>query len=64
MKKLLILLSLLLLLSCQKNCDEEKEQLTKQYYTALAQSGYNQTAIDKLTREYNQRISNLNQRCE
>jgi|JI9StandDraft_1071089.scaffolds.fasta_scaffold44993_6 hypothetical protein len=63
MKKLLIL-SILIFSSCQKNCDEEKEQVTKQYYNAIAQSGFNQTAIDKLTREYNSKINELNNRCE
>lgn len=63
MKKILLCLFFVLLISCDKNCDEEIKQLTEQYKKALGYAGSNSAAIMKLTDDYNKRLAEINNRC-
>jgi len=63
MKRVLLLFGFLLLLSCDKNCDEEIRQLTEQYQKSLGNTGGSSAAIMKLTEDYNKKLAQLNERC-
>lgn len=59
MKKVLsILLIVLLIFSCSKD-DEKCEDLRDQYIEALGFAGNSQSAIDEVTRQYNERKDEL-----
>jgi hypothetical protein len=58
-----VLITFLLFISCQKNCDEEIKNLTEQYQKALFNTGGSSTAVIKLTDDYNKKLAELNKRC-
>jgi len=64
MKKTLLCLFFVLLISCDKNCDEEIKQLTEQYKKALGYTGGSSSAVIKLTEDYNKKLTELNNRCD
>lgn len=60
MKKIILLGLITLLLSCSKdNCDAERQKITTDYQTALANAGGSATAMQEITRQYNAKISAL-----
>jgi hypothetical protein len=61
MKKILILL---LLVSCSKpDCKEQIDQVTKQYLNSLQLIGDSSSAGIELTRQYNNKINQINSNC-
>jgi len=63
MKKILFVLTLFVVLSCDKNCDEEIKELTEQYKKALEYTGGSSTAVIRLTEQYNEKLAEINKRC-
>ena len=59
MKKLL-LLTAILLASCNKNCDAELQRINEQYASAMANAGPSQAARNEITRQYNDKVNDLN----
>lgn len=59
MKTILLLLSLLTLASCSKNCDDEKQQLYNDYQRALSNAS-TEYAIMKVKQDYENRLNKLN----
>lgn len=64
MRKVLLSVLIATFTSCDKNCDEEIKQLTEQYQKALGYANGSSAAINKLTADYNKRLSELNKRCD
>lgn len=63
MKKLL-LLSTILLISCSKNCDEEKLAAYNKYVENLQYTNGNQAAQAEMYQRYQERVADIEDRCE
>ena len=63
MKKLL-LLSTFLLISCSKNCDEEKLTAYNKYVDNLQYTNGNQAAQAEIYRRYQEKLRDIEERCE
>jgi hypothetical protein len=63
MKKLLLLLAITLTVSCSKNCDDMKEELTQQYLKSLSYVGGSKPAIMEITRQYNEKMKQIDKDC-
>lgn len=59
MKQLLTLLFLITLISCEKDCEALKQDAYNNYINAI-QNARTQDAVNEITRQYNEKISNLN----
>jgi len=58
MKKILFLSLLILVFACENN-DEECEDLYQEYLVALSHAGNSQSAINEVTRQYNEKKADL-----
>jgi len=65
MKKLILLLSLTLLLSCtnDNDCVSQLSAANVQYQKALQYSGSSSAAIQKITNEYQAKVNKINSEC-
>jgi len=64
MKKLLTILFALFLISCDKNCDEQYDQLDKDYKNALLNCGGSSIAIQQVIIQYNDKRNRLDKQCD
>lgn len=58
MKTLLLLMAIAILASCDRNCEEMKDNLHSEYIKAL-QGAMTPAAQAEITRQYNEKLSNL-----
>lgn len=58
--KQLLLLTAILLVSCNKNCDAELQIINEQYASAMANAGQSQAARNEITRQYHEKVKDLN----
>lgn len=59
MKKLLLLTAIAIMsLSCSKDCDEQLEQLNRDYHNAL-QNAHSIEAVEEIKRQYQDAKNNL-----
>jgi hypothetical protein len=64
MKKIFLLSVLgLSFLSCDKNCDEEITKLNETYAKALRSAGNSSSAVKKVNSDYQERLAEINKRC-
>ena len=61
--EILGLLAGILLIGCEKKCDDMEATLTAQYLTALNNCGTSQSAIKEVTRQYNEKLSKIQKDC-
>lgn len=59
MKKLLLLTAIAIFASCSRDCDEAKESIRNDYYRALQGVNGNPDAANEITRQYNNRMNQL-----
>ena len=59
MKKILFILFVVLCYSCNKDCDEQRKSLEDNYNKALQNSKGSPSAIDEITKQYNEKKSKL-----
>lgn len=64
MRKIFLICGLVLSsISCDKNCDEEIAKLNEQYSKALKSAGNSFSAVKKVNSDYNERLAEINKRC-
>jgi len=63
MKKLLLLLSVVLLGCSKPDCDAEIEALNKEYARALSMTGSSWSASMEVTKQYREKLNKINNNC-
>jgi len=63
MKKLILIIVIIMSSCSNVDCDEEKKQLTEKYNQAIQNAGGSFPAIEQITAQYQQKMNELNERC-
>ena len=61
--EILGLIAGIILVGCEKKCDDMEAEARAQYLTALNNAGSSQPAIKEVTRQYNEKLSKIQKDC-
>ena len=57
------LIACIILVGCEKKCDDLEDAARADYLKALSYTGGSQAAVQEITRQYNEKLSKIQKDC-